>query len=203
MKVLIATFTFLPNADGVAEAGATMARGFAERGHEVIVATEYCARRTNFEPIPGVRVEQFRISGNPNLRVGIRGDVDAYRKFLLETDPDYLICHCWDCWPTWLAQAIFDKLRARKILVSHGCSSQVWQRQRAFPWGLGQWLGWQHLTLRLPFIMRSYDHVVFLSEQRDLGRFFDHLLADLTGFRRHSVIPNAVNLSLFLSLIHI
>ena len=41
MKILIATFTYPPNADGVAEASAVLAQGLARRGHSVTVATEF------------------------------------------------------------------------------------------------------------------------------------------------------------------
>jgi hypothetical protein len=39
MKILIASFTFPPNKDGVSEAAAVMTEGFLRRGWEVDVAT--------------------------------------------------------------------------------------------------------------------------------------------------------------------
>lgn len=174
-----------------------MAQGLADSGFEVTVCTEEIEGEPSLANYRGIPVRRFKICGNGNFRVGIKGDISAFENFLLESDPDILIFHCWDCWPTILAERIFPRLRGKKILVSHGFSTHLWQIFPRPPWGLMYWLGWQHLTVTLPWTLRKYDHVVFLSERRDLGRFFDHLVASLTGFKRSSVIPNGVSPSDF------
>lgn len=191
-KLLILTFTFPPNADGVSEASAAMAYGLADRGWEVVVGTSFLEERKDFNPHPGVAVRHFKITGNENLRVGIHGEVGAYLDFLVETNADYLVAHCCDSWPVALACRVFSKLRAKKILISHGFSNHIPQFTDRPPWGVGFWLGWQPLTLKLPWLIRKYDHVVFLSPRRDFGRFFDHLIARATGYKNIEVIPNSV-----------
>jgi glycosyltransferase involved in cell wall biosynthesis len=44
----------------------------------------------------------------------------------------------------------------------------------------------------LPWRLRRWDRVVFLTERATLGRFFDHLVANGTGYRAHAIIPNPV-----------
>ena len=82
LKILITTFTYPPNADGVAEATAVLAQGLARQGHAVTVATEFHPQRKPNAPDANPRVEQFKITGNSNWRIGIRGETDAYQKFL-------------------------------------------------------------------------------------------------------------------------
>ena len=192
-KVLILTFTFPPNSDGVAEAASSMAYGLADRGFEVVVATSHLEARTNFHPHPHVEIKQFRIDGNENLRIGISGEIENYLRFLVEMDADYLIVHCCDSWPATLAQKLFPKLKGKTVMVSHGFATHILKWRSQPPWGLAYWLGWQWLTLRLPWILHRYDHLVFLSIRQNLGRFFDHWMARLSGCRNISVIPNGVD----------
>lgn len=187
---VILTFTFPPNADGVAEAAKAMAVGLAERGWRVVVGTGHLAKRSDFTPWNNVEVRQFKVSGSPNLRVGIQGETREFKNFLMESDPDVLICHCWDMWPTTLAQKVFGRLRAKKVLVSHGYTTHLWQKGPRFPWGFGYWAAAQYLSAQLPWTMRLYDRVVVLSPTPDCNRFFDHFVARMTGYRGLRVIPN-------------
>jgi glycosyltransferase involved in cell wall biosynthesis len=42
----------------------------------------------------------------------------------------------------------------------------------------------------LPWTMRKYDRVLFLSSAKNFERFFDHLVAAATGYRGARVVPN-------------
>lgn len=186
LKILITTFTFPPNRDGVAEASASLAFGLAERGHEVVVATGHSEPVQDRRPHPKLHVRYFELAGNGH---SIR-DSASMQQFLIEEDPDLVICQCWEVWSTALAELIFDRLRARKILVSHGYATHIWQSRWRPPFGLGVWLRGLPKVIRLPHTMRLYDRVVFLSGKRDWNRFFDHHLAKLTGYAGCRVIPN-------------
>jgi len=197
-KVLILSFTFPPNADGVAEAASSMAYGLADRGFDVFVATGFLPQRENFHPHDHVTVRQFRVEGNENFRIRIKGERNEFMRFLDEVDADFIFGHCLDSWLLSLAGEKYSTLRGRKILISHGFSTHLVRLKPQFPWGLSYWLGWQWLTLRLPWILMRQDHLVFLSERRDLGRFFDHWVARLCGCKKISIIPNGVDESKFI-----
>lgn len=197
MKILITTFTYLPNADGCSEAAAVLARGLAGRGHSVTVATEFHPNRVPDEPDANPRVVQFKVSGRANLRNPVRGETESYQKFLREFGGDLIIFENWDAWPTCLAEPLLPRLKAKKILVSHGYTPQIWVPQRKFPWSLGVWMGGWPLFFRTPWLMRRMDQLVVLSDRRDFGRFLDHRIARWTGYKKVSVIPNGAFASEF------
>ncbi|HUA67286.1 MAG TPA: glycosyltransferase family 4 protein [Candidatus Saccharimonadales bacterium] len=190
MKILITTFTYPPNRDGVAEHSTVLANGLARRGHAVTVATEFHPDRKLDALDANPRVEQFKISGLANWRIGIRGETVAYQKFLHNYKGDLILFSCWDVWSTSLALPQANSLKTRKVLVSHGFANHIWNRHHQFPWGLGQWIGGWPLVLKLPFDMRKLDQLVTLSHRCDFDRFFDNWVARATGYRKRSIIPN-------------
>ena len=139
IDVLILTFTYPPNKDGVAEASRGMAEGLASRGFKVTVGTTFHPDRTG-EKIAGVTVRQFKVSGSSQLGVGFSGEVENFQNFVKDFRGDVIISHCWDVWTTDLARECFSTLAAKKILYSHGFSTQIPPWHPKFPWGLGVWL---------------------------------------------------------------
>ena len=190
MKVLLTTFTYPPFADGCSEAAKVVAHGLARLGHSVVVATTFHPERKLESSLVNPRVMQFNISGTSNWRKPVRGEITKFQKFLCDFDGDLIIFETWDAWPTCLATPLFNQIKAKKVLRSHGFASQTWVPHARFPWGLGVWLGGLPLLIGLPWRMRGFDRLVFLSRQHDFGRFFDHRIARLTGFKKISVIPN-------------
>src|SRR5207249_4441864 len=69
-------------------------------------------------------------------------------------------------------------------------TAHIWVPFHKPLWGLGPWLGGLPLVLTMPFVMRRFDHVVFLSHRAAWDRFLDHWVAKATRFSRYSVIPN-------------
>lgn len=171
-----------------------MAEGLAARGFKVTVATAFHPDRKAGEESAGVMVRHFNVNGRSELGVGFSGEVEKYQDFVKDFRGDVVILHCWDVWTTDLARSCLGKLTAKKILVSHGFSTQVPPWHRKFPWGIGVWLRWQPYVWRLPWMLRDYDHVTFLSGFRNFGRFFDHWVAHWTRYRRTTVIPNSAAL---------
>ena len=191
LKILITTFTFPPNMDGVAQAAAAMAHGLVERGHDVVVATGSLAARRDFNPQPRLRVKQFDINVDENALL----DAASMRQFILDEHPDVIICHCWEIWSTAEAEQVFNQLHARKILISHGYGTHIWHPRVRPPFGLGVWFRGLKKVIRLPWTMRRYDRVVFLSKKHDWNRFFDHRIAKLSGYRGSRVIPNGTDVN--------
>jgi glycine/D-amino acid oxidase-like deaminating enzyme len=84
MRILITTCTYPPQADGVAEAAAVLARGLARRGHDVTVVTEFQPDRKPDAPDASPRVMQFKLTGNASWRIGVQGGPEeraAYQNF--------------------------------------------------------------------------------------------------------------------------
>lgn len=190
-RVLLTTATYLPAYDGVAVAAANLAEGLAERGFAVSVVTGRHPERKGL-PVNGIPVYEFEVEGRPGWRAGMRGDVAGYQRFVAQFPCDVIICQYWNVWSTFLAQNAFPATTARKVLVSHGFSTHLLTFHRRPYFGIGQWIGRLPVALRLASDLRRYDQVVLLSEKRNLRRFVDHLVADLTGYGRHTVLPNGV-----------
>ena len=186
MRLLFTTFTFPPQANGVAEVVAAQTRELAARGHEVTVATSADEARTDGDA-GAVRVVPFRLTGGAG---DAAEEVRRYRRFIAEFPADAILCHCWRSWPTDLAVEALPRNPAKAILVSHGYSAHRWERYPRPPWGLGAWLRGLAYVARTPRALRSFDHAVFLSERRDGDRFLDHRFVHWRGRPSSSVIPN-------------
>jgi glycosyltransferase involved in cell wall biosynthesis len=186
LKILVTTFTFTPNRDGVAEATAVLANGLAVRGYCVTVATAYHPERNFNQPRANLQVEQFKISDND----GTVDERQRYLNFVTNFDCDVMIFECWDTWNTSLIEPHLHRLKSKKILISHGYTAHQWVPYPKFAWGLGGWAKRMPKVLALPFSLRRYDHVTFLSHRAAWDRFLDHWVAKMTGFSRYSIIPN-------------
>ena len=191
-RVLLTTFTFPPNQDGVAMASSNLAAGLTAHGYDVTVATRVHPSRKGNE-IPGTRVAEFAVDGSASARFSFTGEVERYVEFVRAFACDFIVCQSWDAWSTSLAQKAFRDNPAKKVLVSHGFTSHLLNFHPKPFFGLGVWLGTLPIAFSAPRIMRSYDCVVFNSERRDFRRFFDHTLAHWTGYRAHSIIPNGIS----------
>src|SRR5207244_4122827 len=55
-------------------------------------------------------------------------------------------------------------------------------------------LRWQPYLWSFPKLMRAFDHLIFLAERQDFGRFFDHWLAARIGKTPFSIIPIGIHL---------
>ena len=68
----------------------------------------------------GVHVHRFGITGN--ALSGMKGDVDTYVRFVLSGSWDVVAMHCAQVWPTDALLPHLKKIKADKVLVSHGFS---------------------------------------------------------------------------------
>ncbi|PAW67975.1 MAG: hypothetical protein B9S30_06525 [Verrucomicrobiia bacterium Tous-C5FEB] len=194
MKILIATFTFPPNKDGVSSSAAAMVAGFREEGWEVDVATKLSVPRRSGAEWHGARIYEFDVTGTGHPKHPFAGDLEEYRAFLAAGDWDVVIFHSY-AWPLYLALEKGARLPRRKILVSHGYNVLRWVRVAKFPWGLGSVFWALYQTFRMCGWIFQFDRVVYLSESSDLRAFLDQSLAKCLGYRGRRVIPNGVELS--------
>ena len=192
MKILITSFTYPPNKDGVAEATRSMAEGLASMGHEVIVATASHKDRKEGKQ-NSVKVVSFQIGNQGIWKIPKGREADQFSRFILSCNPDILINHCWDAWPAVLSQKIFHDLSCKKIQVSHGFSQHIWIPYFKPFFGLGQLLKGLLWTLFMyPGVAKSYDAIVFLSGCGGFGRFFDQTICRWIKHPCLHVIPNSV-----------
>jgi glycosyltransferase involved in cell wall biosynthesis len=192
MKILIASFTFPPNKDGVSEAASVMAAGFLAQGWEVEVATSPTDPARNGADWSGAKVHEFAIQGDSNPKRSYSRDIGRYRTFLEEGDWDVVIFHAY-LWSLYASLDILDRIPAKKILVSHGFAALQWIRAKSFPWGLAVWLRTVCRALHMFAWIHRMDRTVYLSEKADLRGFLDHWIAKAVHYEGRRVIPNGVD----------
>jgi glycosyltransferase involved in cell wall biosynthesis len=193
MNILLATPTFPPFKDGVAQASAAQAYAFAAEGHKVCVATEPHPDRRSGTVIDRIAVREFRILGSPHFRHPYHGDTARYIDHLKQASWDAIIFHSYS-WPLLLASSHLSHLRAKKILVSHGYGALIWTPVRRFPFGLGSWL-WSFVkSMEMLRWYKQLNRVVYLDSKIDARAFYDHFLARLCQHKGIRVIPNGVEL---------
>lgn len=191
-RILIATFTFWPNLDGVARASLTTARTLAALGHDVTVATGAPESPTSVGE--SFRVVRFDVQGIRGGELPIEGTgISAYVRFVLNGTWDVMICEGWAVWPTALAEDVFGVMSARKVLVSHGAPGPMWVPKWKPFWGLGP--VWRSLrTIRsLPQRFHLYDRMVFLGRNGQWSAYADAQEAFRRVPDKCRIIPNEID----------
>lgn len=194
MNILIATFTFYPEGNGVSEVASVHAFGLARRGHNVTVVCTSNKERKKVDFPPNLKVVEFQVSGSAELGRGFSGQVKEYQDFLASFECDVIFVHCWNVWPLDAAWPALKRNRAKKVMVSHGYTAHLWNRVPKFPWGLGVWLRMQPYFWKFPSHIRTFDHMVVLSSKKDWSRFIDRTLMDYLGNPNWSAIPNGASI---------
>jgi L-malate glycosyltransferase len=195
MRLLITSFTYAPQVNGVAETVRAHAEGLSQLGHEVTVATGFAAERRVGPCGDNPSIVQFKVSGD--ARLGCSGDVDGYGNFLRQWRGDVILCHCWQIWSTDLALDVLAGHPAKKVMVSHGFSAHRYPLGSIFPRGLRTWLGWRNYVRQLPQHLRLFDHVVFLAPLANPGPYYDRRVALRERLSKISDIPTGVSLTHF------
>ncbi|MHB8604309.1 MAG: glycosyltransferase family 4 protein [Thermoplasmatota archaeon] len=116
MKVLLTAHRFYPHVGGTEEVVARLARGLAERGHDVTVATSREPDTPETERHDGYAIRRFDLARVGKFRVAPR----AYRDFVLAGAWDVVHLHGQRVWSTdWLYRH-FAKARAPLVFTAHG-----------------------------------------------------------------------------------
>jgi len=192
MKILIATPTFPPDLNGVAEASVACARALQQRGWHVEVVTSKSSTSNHSFYWEGITVHEFAISGTPHFRQSYRGSLDSYREFLLSGQWDVIFFQGYS-WPLDLAVPLLDRISAKKVLVSHGYGALIWTPVPKFPFGLGALALSVLRSLRMLRWIKKIDRWVFLSSRTDFCSFYDHWLAQKIHHPGIRVIPNGLD----------
>jgi glycosyltransferase involved in cell wall biosynthesis len=102
------------------------------------------------------------------------------------------VLQCWDSWNALHLRPHLGQLTCPLVIVSHGYARHIFAWAKAPSLGIWNWLRWSWWTIfRLPGMMKAAKKLIFLSERKDNGRFFDHRLAALLGHPGIEVIPNS------------
>jgi glycosyltransferase involved in cell wall biosynthesis len=194
MRLLIATFSYPPNKDGVAMASAACAQALRRQGWTVEVATATAETSSARLSADGeeIQVHGFGISGSNHFRHPWSGQLDSYRQFLLSGSWDAILFEGYS-WPLDLAVPLFDRISAKKILISHGYGALVWTPVSRFPFGLGALAFSAIKSLKMLGWIKRVDRWVFLSHRQDFRSFYDHWLARRVRHPGIVVIPNGLD----------
>jgi len=189
MHILITTFTFLPDTNGVANVCLHHADGFISNGHKVSIATGKNKQRDLSDlKRKGFDVYEFDISGGPKYQ----GEIEKYQKFLIEGDFNIIFFQCLHSWNTDCAVPVLNRINAKTVLVSHGYAGNIVYSVK----GLLNYFSWERIKyhVQLKDLLKKFDHLVFLSDVKDKNRFYDHYLVDKYKLTSFSVIPNGTEL---------
>jgi len=190
-RILITSFTFPPQRNGVSHVVEAHATGLARLGHDITVVTGLYPGESPSEVWSGVKVRRFATQGSGQWVLGgYTGDIGGYQDFIASFTGDMIISHCWQIWSTDLALQVFDRVKCPKILVSHGVSAATIRKTIK---GIILRLAWQPYLVKMRKMLNKFDHVVVLSEQKNRKDFYDHKLMHRYNYKQHSVIPNGVD----------
>jgi glycosyltransferase involved in cell wall biosynthesis len=172
MRLLFCCNLYHPSRGGVQEVMRQIAERMARLGHDVTVATGYLADR-DFDVLNGVRVRQFKVSGN--LVAGIKGEADRYRDFVAGFGADAILIKAAQQWTFDALWAALDRLRARKVFVPCGFSLLYHP----------DFAGYYR---QMPEVLRKFDHLIFYAE-----KYRDTDFARAHGCCNFSIVPNAAS----------
>lgn len=168
---------------GATEVVRQVSERLVRRGHEVTVATTFSPQR-QAATLNGVAVHQFDIHGVLRQSVlGIRGEVDAFRRFLCEGEFDIILNYAAQTWHTDLTCRCLPVLKARCVLAACGYSGLVGWRRPLY-WGYFR---------RLPRYLRQYDAVVYHADG-----YRDQQFGARHGITHSRIIPNGIDSTEFI-----
>lgn len=191
VRILLTSPAYPPSISGLANAVEMQARLLIESGHEVDIATGGDVTGVRADPELKVNILQFSVSGEKSFLHPIKGDIGEYKKFLLNSKYDFLIFNAWQIWSTDIALDILQSIPGKKILYSHGISTNVFFKNDLIA-SIIRYVLWRPYWWNIKKIMKNLDGVIFLSEKGADSRFDDIKIAKKIGIK-YSVIPNPIH----------
>src|SRR3984957_13183393 len=169
MRLLLCCELYHPSRGGVQEVMRQIAERTAAAGHDVTVATTYLPER-GFASHNGVAIREFIAAGN--AIVGMSGEVERYREFVLNFGADAILIKAAQQWTFDALWPILDQIKARKVFIPCGFSGLYEKAYAAY-------------FAQLPDVLRSFDHLIFYAEKyRDID------FARAHGLTQYSILPN-------------
>lgn len=172
MKILHTVEWYYPSLGGAQEVVRQLSERLVKRGHEVTVATSKMAERTSYT-INGVHIEEFDIAGNA-VR-GISGEVERYKKFLVESNYDIILNYAAQQWASDLFFPLTPEIKGKKVFVPCGFSGLFMPEYTSYFEAMKSWI-------------QAYDATVFLSNDYQDINFFKQY-----GGKNDHLIPNGAD----------
>jgi len=172
MRILLACEFYFPSTGGVQEVVRQVAERLVERGHRVSVATSDLPGRKAME-MNGVSIVPFKASGN--LVRGMSGDVEDYRRFVLQADYDVFMVKAAQQWTFDALLPVLERMHKPKVFIPCGFA------------GLFE-PAYADYYRAMPAALRRFDHLIFYaSHYRDID------LARKAGLTNFSFVPNGAS----------
>lgn len=179
MKLLFCCENYPPSIGGVQEVIRQISERLVIKGHSVTVATGVHPARPVDVIVNGVRVVSFAVSGGAVQ--GLRGPVDAYQRFVVESDFDSILIKAAQQWSFDALIPVLGVITARKVFIPCGFSGFY---QSAYQDYFRQMPGW----------MAHFDASVFYaSDYQDIRFAREHGLAGI------EILPNGADEREFLN----
>lgn len=122
MKILLTVEFYNPHKGGAEKVVENLAMYLADKGHDVTVATTYLPNRKETK-IHGVKVEQFKLSGNSVSGIkGSKAEVERYRNLILGGGFDIIFNYAAQSWPTDLTLPLLSDIKSVKVFAPVGYS---------------------------------------------------------------------------------
>jgi glycosyltransferase involved in cell wall biosynthesis len=102
-----------------------------------------------------------------------------------------VVLNAWQIWSTDIALDILQSIPGKKILYSHGISTNVFFKNDLIS-SIIRYVLWRPYWWNIKNIMKNLDGVIFLSENGVDSRFDDIKIAKKIGIK-YSVIPNPIH----------
>ncbi|MCX8773897.1 glycosyltransferase family 4 protein [Vibrio parahaemolyticus] len=186
-KIVIVSFTFFPEINGVANVALNHAKFLSEDGYdvEIITGKSNLIKKSNALP-DEVKVTRFNIGGSLKLHDFIRGDVKKCVNYINGLNVDAVYFHAWESWSTDIC-LFFNNSKRKMVIFSHGISYKsnfgsfsIVRKLLLFPY-----------RFVIPFLIKKTDKLVLLSDMMDNDRFYDSALLSKKGIaEKKVVIPN-------------
>jgi len=191
IKILITTPSFPPNNVGLGNAVYQQVKMLSSFENEVVVATAGNKRNIRFDSFLNVRIEEFNVTGADSLINPLQGDVDSYKKFLLESDFDLIIMNAWQTWSTDICFKYLNEISGKKVLYSHCVSTNVFFSEQPFK-SLLKYLLWRPYFFKIKSILKKLDALICLAYEGADSRFDDVQMAYKLKMPLY-IIPNIVS----------
>lgn len=187
MKILIATFTYAPEKNGVANVCSLQVEVLKKLKHDVHVISSCLVGSKDLSIDNISNVYRFNISGTGELGTILGGNIADFRGHIVNQKYDVIFVHCWQAWPINVLMRC-EYMGSKLILFSHGTSvNTVFDFKSAIHKLL--WLPYRYFFM--PKVFNKLSAFVHLSAKKDNDRFLDNRICPDHVF--HEVISNCVN----------
>ena len=172
MRILHAVELYRPSTGGAQEVVRQISERLAAAGHDVTVATSKLPG-CGSEVLDGVTVERFDVAGN-EVR-GITGEVERYRRFVIDGGFDVVMTYAAQQWTTDALLPVLEEIEAPTVLAPCGFSGLRDPAYAAY-------------FERLRGLLGRFDALVFHSDS-----YQDAVFAREAGVGNVHLIPNGAD----------